>query len=526
MKKQHTKFIGALFTVIALVVAMLPTTLMAAPTTGTLIIHKYSMTDVSQATTPGTGQEITDPSQLPAGAKPLSGVTFKIYSVVVDATTATQGAYPASGTITPDNAANPTSITDSEGTTFAVAALTSPNAALSNTGVTTDANGAATAGPIPQGIYLVIEQTPDSTSGITAPSAPFVVAVPMANAEGTDWINPVNVYPKNEMLAVTKSVDTTSVAIGDSVAYTIDAGVPSTLSDITTYNVNDTLDDSLNFDSITEPIVATASDGTTTIDVPSDQNLYTITPSAAATGGGANVVVSFNQDGVNWLATNNIRSVAVVLNATVNNTLATQITAVNAATASFVDKNNHETVTNPSNEVDIHTGTIQVTKVNARGGATLSGAVFKVASSLTNAQNNNFLREDSAGNVLDTTDTGYADATDITITTGDNGVGTVSGLADMSSDTAATYWISETQAPAGYNILVNPVEVSFTGASSTNNWTAAVTVNNSSGFTLPLTGAAGIALFSMIGVILVGLAILLTANMRKKRRKLAGQIGV
>ncbi|MCL2654260.1 MAG: SpaH/EbpB family LPXTG-anchored major pilin [Coriobacteriia bacterium] len=526
---KRIRLAGVLLVIVAMIAMLLPTTLMAAPPqTGELIIHKYLMDDASKATWPGTG-EAADASHLPSAtdAKPLGGVTFKVYSVTIDSDTENgQGVYPAPGaiTITGGTPAAPTQITDSKGTTFSI---TSAPGSLSSTGIITVLNGAeddatATTGDIAQGIYLVIEQDA-SALGVTAPSAPFVVAVPMAKADGTGWTNPVHVYPKNEKLTMTKTASKPSVTVGDAVAWTINAAVPSDLSDIVSYEVSDQLDNALTYVSVTEPIVALKADGISTINVPSSGSpvLYTITAGTASVP----VKVTFNTDGIAWLKTNNIRSVKIVINTLVNNKI------IDAAHHDVIDNTAKATFTNlddvitdiTSNKEEVHTGTVEVTKVDSITGAAVNGAVFKIASSSANAKAGDFLREDASGNILDVGAADYGTATDITLDTASGNTATYEGLADVISSNPGIYWLSETKAPAGYNILVNPVKVDFSSATTLNHWTVVVTVKDSHGFTLPLTGAAGVAVFTIVGIVLIGSAVALVANTRRKSRTAGSQ---
>ncbi|MCL2882302.1 MAG: SpaH/EbpB family LPXTG-anchored major pilin, partial [Coriobacteriia bacterium] len=185
--------------------------------------------------------------------------------------------------------------------------------------------------------------------------------------------------------------------------------------------------------------------------------------------------------------------------------------------ASFTNKSDVTTDLEPSNETDIHTGTLKITKTDSiTGTAITTGAIFKIALTSADAKAGDFLRVDTDGNIVKPGDANYATATDITITTGADGTGSFTGLADLMNDTAATYWVSETKAPAGYNILVNPVQVVFSAATKANDWTAAITVKDSKGFTLPLTGAAGVAIFTIAGIVLVGMAVMLVVNLKKK----------
>jgi len=518
MKIAHIKLAGVLFIIIALAAMMIPIAATADPLTGELIIHKYSMTDVSGATSPGTGNA-TDENNVPAGAVPLPGVTFKVYAVTIDSGAENgQGLYPDTTdgiriTAT-DASGNPTQITDSNNKTFSV---TSAPGTLSSTGITTGTDGIARTGEIAQGIYLVVEQ--DSTNlGVTAPSAPFVVALPMTKSDGTGWIDPVNVYPKNEMLTITKTADKPSVSIGDPVAWTIGAAVPSDLSEIKSYTITDQLDSALTFTGIGS-VTATTTAGTS-ITVPS--SYYTVSPTTLPAAG-ALVTVTFDgsNGGIEWLKTNNVRSLKVVINTVVNEGIAskTDSTAENTAHASFTNNNDVTTDLNPSNPSYVHTGTLKITKVDSVTGDAVNGAVFKIARTETEARAGSFLRVDADGNVLtpDAADYKATGTEDITFDTATGNTSSYTGLADLISGSAATYWITETKAPAGYNLLVNPVQVSFSAATKANNWTAEVTVKDSKGFILPLTGAAGVAVFTIVGIVLVGCAVMLTVNVKKKK---------
>ena len=98
-------------------------------------------------------------------------------------------------------------------------------------------------------------------------------------------------------------------------------------------------------------------------------------------------------------------------------------------------------------------------------------------------------------------------------TTPDNGKFTITGLD------SGTYYLEETKAPAGYNILKDPIEIQIQGTvdSSTNVGTATVkygdklenTANpdikilNNTGAELPSTGGIGTTVFYVLGGLLV-----------------------
>ena len=79
-----------------------------------------------------------------------------------------------------------------------------------------------------------------------------------------------------------------------------------------------------------------------------------------------------------------------------------------------------------------------------------------------------------------------------------------------------SYYIVETKAPAGYNLLSSPVTVTFTGSEV--GYTYLLQVMNHQGFVLPVTGGAGTMAFVIIGIILIGAGGLVLVVTRKKRQ--------
>lgn len=106
-------------------------------------------------------------------------------------------------------------------------------------------------------------------------------------------------------------------------------------------------------------------------------------------------------------------------------------------------------------------------------------------------------------------------------TTPENGTFTITGL-----DTG-TYYLEEIKAPAGYNMLKEPIKIVITEEinQSTNVGTATVTYNgtftgdvrveNQTGTELPSTGGIGTTIFYIVGSLLaVGAVILLVTKKR------------
>ena len=198
------------------------------------------------------------------------------------------------------------------------------------------------------------------------------------------------------------------------------------------------------------------------------------------------------------------------------------------------DTNN--TGNTPEDKVIVFTYELDTTKVDGQdNNKKLKDAEFK----LKNASGK-WAVVDSNGKV-----TGWADKVDngSTLKSGKNGLFKVIGLDD------GTYYLKETKAPTGYNLLSSEIVVVIT-ATTTNGqtWTdgeassaltglavtaddtagtvdlskgiAGITVANNKGHTLPETGGMGTTLIYVIGAVLVlGAAVLLVAKKRTGAEK-------
>lgn len=196
--------------------------------------------------------------------------------------------------------------------------------------------------------------------------------------------------------------------------------------------------------------------------------------------------------------------------------------------------NTDNTGNTPEDKVIVFTYELDTTKVDGKDNAEkLEGAEFKL--------------KNAAGKwaIVDRNNkvTGWADAEEngSTLTSGADGLFKVIGLDD------GTYYLKETKAPTGYNLLSSEITVVIT-ATTTNgqNWTdgvassaltklevtadekagtgdtstgvAGITVANNKGSTLPETGGMGTTIFYVLGTILVlGAAIMLIAKKRMNK---------
>ena len=114
-----------------------------------------------------------------------------------------------------------------------------------------------------------------------------------------------------------------------------------------------------------------------------------------------------------------------------------------------------------------------------------------------------------------------ADKKDATVkTTDENGAASFDGVAN------GTYYLEEIAAPAGYNLLKDPVAVTVDGAKAiaaeadTSVLTPVAAIANNTGAVLPSTGGIGTTIFYVLGGLLVaGAAILLVTKKRMSNAK-------
>lgn len=193
------------------------------------------------------------------------------------------------------------------------------------------------------------------------------------------------------------------------------------------------------------------------------------------------------------------------------------------------------TGTTPEDKVIVFTYELDVTKVDGQDkNKKLEGAEFKLHNSA-----NKWVVVDTNGKV-----TGWAENVEggSTLTSDANGLFKVIGLDD------GTYYLKETKAPTGYNLLANEIELQVIATTAnnqtwaytpsdaltalkikvgdvttdgdTNSGIVGTTVENNAGATLPSTGGIGTTIFYVLGGMLVVCAVVLMVS--KKRMSAEG----
>ena len=324
---------------------------------------------------------------------------------------------------------------------------------------------------------------------------------------GTYKIDDVSFLAKHNEVTIEKTADKKSVTKNEKVAYTVAVDIPTYSAEATdkTINVSDLLPDGLTIDtdSINVKIGGTAVDSTA-------YNLDTNATSAYT----FKLSVSTQQYTDSWTDEGG-KKLFITYTATLNNDTTTEVNDKETNKATFdysfypYVENSHKQKTDT---VDVTTFAIKIDKyVNGSPNTKLANAKFDLYRTATT-------EETSAGGtetIPHTNVQGIKLESDLV--TDDNGSATFEKYE--ANGTKYDYYLVETKAPHGYNILAEAVKVNFTDADvEATNGVYTVEVPNSSGITLPITGDEGIVIFTVIGIALMAGAVILFVLFRKKAK--------
>ena len=337
------------------------------------------------------------------------------------------------------------------------------------------------------GVYLVRETAP-GPNPIVQPSVPFLVTLPMPSQTGSgDWNTNVHVYPKNALNTVNKEVDDSGATlIGDTVKWTVTSEVP-VLPEGTQYEhyrITDQLDDRLGFTSATVKLLSGG--GESVLVTPDHYGLTTSASGLVEILFTQEALTLFDQAGAN--AKVQVELVTEVLslgNGVIENQA---IVFINDPDSGF-----------ESNVVESHWGAAKILKyAKDDTSKTLAGAEFDLYA----------VDPASAG----------AQPVRTGITTGSDGTALIDGLK------VGDYWLVETVAPTGYELLTSPIPFTVTVGSVAEAVVVQVPNTQVPPFTLPLTGGAGSGMFILGGGALLALAAgLLVAARRRSGTAVAGE---
>lgn len=290
-----------------------------------------------------------------------------------------------------------------------------------------------------------------------------------------------------------KKVNKPSADVGDTVTYTITGKVPEYAGfSIYTYEITDTMSDGLTFNKdvkVTVDGVNKTSECTPKYDVESNANKFTVSIPVKSYTVGAEIKVTYT-------ATLNEKAIAKI--------------STNQATLTYSNDptDSAEKTTTPPQEQKVYNSKIVIDKYDKDDQTKkLSGAEF-VLYKVVSGANKYYKWDDTAQKVSWVDDKDQA-----TVVTTVAGVASFDGLAD------GTYYLEETKAPAGYNPLEKPQEITVSGSDTDpSKLTTTAEVANSTGALLPSTGGMGTTFFYVIGGIFVLASVVLLIT-RKRMEK-------
>lgn len=471
----------------------------ADTTGGNVPAGPYSLT-ITKLQNPAGGGTATDGAQQTlTNPKPLAGVAFSIAPVQgVDLTTS--AGWKTAATLTVNSSGQ---VVDGSGATYTIGSATPLP--------TTGADGVTTYSTSMANVYEVIETS--APAGVQI-GEPFLVELPLPQASTNNWLTNVFVYPKNTVQgAPTKTVDDSKAhAVGDSVDWKITDTVPNQAAGnpLVKYTITDALDSRLTAPTSSDVKVSLADSTGATITLPAADYTVDVT--------GQTVTVDFNADGLALLTANPSAVITTTFSTVVNSVGDGTITNTADLTSQSQTEADNGTPpsTTPSNSTDSTFGDVTLHKQDPNGNA-LKGAEFQVFTSAADARNlANPVSVDGA----------------TTFTSNTSGTVSINGLKAQENGQGAdlTYYVVETQAPAGFGIASawsqaqGGTAVTVNPGDATANPVIDVTDPQAPAIALPLTGSTGTAIFLGGGIAIAAAAAIGGVFLVRRRREAEAQI--
>lgn len=370
---------------------------------------------------------------------------------------------------------------------------------------TVDAGGAATFAGLAMGEYFI---RPTSTTSVYQLMLQKVEpTVAEVDGKQTYVIEDVTFNAKHKEVSVDKVANKTSVTKKEKVTYTITVDIPTYATEAVdkSFYVSDLLPDGLTIDTDS---IKVQIDGT---DV--DASYYTLNKTAT-NDYTFKLSVDTDKYAERWSA-NGGKQLVITYTATLNDNNTTAVNVKETNTVTF-DYSNYPYVENSHAQkrdtVDVTTFAIKIDKfVNNQEANKLAGAKFDLYRTATQA-------EIDAGTSVEIPHTSIQGIKlEGDKETDANGAATFEKYE--ANGTKYDYYLVETQAPSGYNILDNAVKVNFTDADvEATAGVYTVKVPNSSGIKLPITGGTGTVIFTIIGIaLMVGAVVLFVVSSKKAK---------
>ena len=371
---------------------------------------------------------------------------------------------------------------------------------------TVDADKTATFAGLAMGEYFI---RPTSTTSVYQLMLQKVEpTVAKVDGKQTYVIDDVTFNAKHKEVSVDKTADKTSVTKNEKVTYTITVEIPTYATGAVdkSFYVSDLLPDGLTIDTASIKVTIDGADV--------NAAAYTLDTTATAKYT-FKLSVDTDKYAASW-AGNGGKQLVITYTATLNNNDTTAVNVKETNTVTFdysfypYVENSHKQKTDT---VDVTTFAIKIDKyVNGKPTTKLANAKFDLYRTATQA-------EIDAGKAVIIPHTDFNGVKlEGDKETDANGAATFEKYE--ANDTNYNYYLVETQAPSGYNLLDEAVKVNFTDAQvEATAGVYTVEVSNSSGIQLPITGGTGTVIFTIIGIALMVGAVVLFVVSRKKAKE-------
>lgn len=370
--------------------------------------------------------------------------------------------------------------------------------------------GTATFANLAMGEYFI---RPTSTTSVYQLMLQKVEpTVAEVDGKQTYVIDDVTFSAKHQKVSVKKTADKTSVTKKEKVTYMITVDIPTYASQAVdkSFYVSDLLPDGLTIDPNSIKVQIDGTDVNTAA--------YTLDKTANTTTEPYytfKLSVDTDKYAASWSA-NGGKQLVITYTATLNDDNTTAVNAKETNTVTF-DYSNYPYVENShaqkTDTVDVTTFAIKIDKyVDGEPTNKLANAKFDLYRTATQA-------EIDAGTSVEIPHTSIQGIKlEGDLVTDANGTATFAKYE--ANGEKYDYYLVETQAPSGYNILDNAVKVNFTDAEvEATAGVYTVKVSNSSGIQLPITGGTGTVIFTIIGIALMVGAVVLFVVSRKKAKE-------
>lgn len=278
---------------------------------------------------------------------------------------------------------------------------------------------------------------------------------------------------------------------GDTISYKISVDVPSVIAELNAYKISDTMNENLIFNESSIKVyginrATSVKSEITDYALAKKENGFDITFTNANLADYSKLEIVYDVK---------LSETASELQAGYNNEA--KLTYSTIVKNAYDGSANTDRTSETAGNVLVYTGGFKILKrANNNSGKLLSGAEFKLATSIENAEKGEFIKD--------------ANGNEIVLTTDQAGSASYYGLA------FGEYQLVETKAPVddngkSYNLLERPQTITIDETT----YSSDITVINKSGTILPFTGGTGAIVFIVIGVSALGAMFIL----RKKNSK-------